>query len=93
MLSYLSIGRAGILGANLGIQYGTGLMTAVESGVVKEANKKRLKYEMWMHENIAIGLFKEKENRKDEMFRGLTADNEGNIVPIRKLKSAHREWK
>jgi hypothetical protein len=77
------------------------LITAAERGVVKEAKKKRLKYEIGIHENISRGLFKEKvirlmieekENRKDEMFRELTADKEGNIVPIRKLKSAHRKW-
>jgi hypothetical protein len=87
------------LGVNLGIQYGTGLITAAERGVVKEAKKKRLNDEMGIHENIARRLFKEKvirlmveekNDRKDEMFRGLTADKERNIVPIRKLKSAPR---
>jgi hypothetical protein len=78
------------------------LITAAERRVVKKAKKKRCAYEMRINENIAIGLFKEKfirlmieenDNRKDEMFRQLTADMERNIVPIRKLKSAPRKWK
>ncbi|GBU29177.1 hypothetical protein R84B8_02741 [Treponema sp. R8-4-B8] len=78
------------------------LITEAEFRAVKKAKKKRLKYEMRINENIAIGLFKEKfirlmieenDSRKDEMFRRLTADMERNIVPIRTLKSAPRKWK
>jgi len=78
------------------------LITAAECRAVKRAKKKRLKYEMRINENIAIGLFKEQfirlmteedDNRKDEMFRRLTADMERNIVPVRKLKSSPRKWK
>jgi len=78
------------------------LITAAECRAAKEAKKKRLKYEMRINENIAIGLFKEKfirlmieenDSRKDGMFRQLTADMERNIVPVRKLKSAPRKWK
>jgi hypothetical protein len=78
------------------------LITAAERRVVKKAKKRRLKYEMRINENIAIGLFKEKfirlmieenDSLRDEMFRRLTADMERNIVPVRKLKSAPRKWK
>ncbi|GHV07017.1 hypothetical protein FACS189485_16570 [Spirochaetia bacterium] len=78
------------------------LITAAECRAAKKAKKKRLKYEVRINENIAIGLFKEQcirlmieenDRRKDEMFRQLTADMERNIVPIRTLKSAPRKWK
>ena len=78
------------------------LITAAQCRAAKKAKKKRLKYEMRINENIAIGLFKEKfirlmveenDSRKDEMFKRLTADMERNIVPVRKLKSAPRRWK
>jgi hypothetical protein len=78
------------------------LITAAERRVTKEAKSKRLKYEMRINENIAIGLFKEKfirlmveeeDGMKEQMFRQLTADMERNIVPVRKLKSAPRKWK
>jgi hypothetical protein len=78
------------------------LITAAEGRVRKEAKNKRLKYEMRINENIAIGLFKEKfirlmveeeDSLKDQMFRQLTAEMERNIVPVRKLKSAPRKWK
>jgi hypothetical protein len=78
------------------------LITAAESRVTKGAKKKRLKYEMRINENIAIGLFKEQfirlmieedGSRKDEMFRRLTKEMERNIVPVRKLKGAPRKWK
>jgi len=78
------------------------LITAAECRAVIKAKKKRLKYEIRINENIAIGLFKEKfirlmveenDSLKDEMFRQLTADMERNIVPIRTLKSAPRKWK
>jgi len=78
------------------------LITAAERRAAKKAKKRRLKYEMRINENIAIGLFKEQfirlmieedDGRKDEMFMRLTADMERNIVPVRKLKSAPRKWK
>jgi hypothetical protein len=78
------------------------LITAAQCRAVKKAKKKRLKYEMRINENIAIGLFKEKfirlmieenDSRKDEMFRQLTTDMEQNIVPIRTLKSVPRKWR
>jgi transposase len=78
------------------------LITAAECRAKKKAKKKRLKYEMRINENIAIGLFKEQfirlmieedDSRKDEMFRRLTADMERNIVPVRKLRSSPRKWK
>ena len=56
----------------------------------------------WHNENISIGLFKEKiiqlmteedDGLKEEMFRRLIADMEGNIVPVRESKSAPRRWK
>jgi IS4 transposase len=77
------------------------LITAVECRAAKKAKKKRLKYEIRINENIAIGLFKEQfirlmieedDSRKDEMFRQLAADMEKNIVPVRKLKSVPRKW-
>jgi hypothetical protein len=78
------------------------LISAAEYRAVEEGKKKRLKYEVRINENIAIGLFKEQfirvmieedERRKDEMLRGLMAEMERNIVPVRKLKSAPRKWK
>jgi hypothetical protein len=78
------------------------LIRAAEYRVAKEAKKKGLKHEMRINENIAIGLFKEQfiklimegdDSRKGEMFRGLIADMERHIVPVRKLKSAPRKWK
>jgi len=78
------------------------LITAAQCRAVKKAKKKRLKYEIRINENIAIGLFKEKfirlmieenDSRKDEMFRQLTADMEQNIVPIRTLKNTPRKWR
>ena len=78
------------------------LITAAECRALKKGKKKRLKYEVRINENIAIGLFKEQfirliveedDNRKDVMFRRLMADIERNIVPVRKLKSAPRKWK
>jgi hypothetical protein len=54
-----------------------------------------------INENIAVGLFKEQfirlileedNTQKDELFRGLVADMERNIVPVRKLKSSNRKW-
>ena len=59
--------------------------------------KKRLKYEVRINENIAIGLFKEQfirliieedDSSKEDIFRWLIAGMERNIVPVRKLKSA-----
>jgi hypothetical protein len=56
------------------------LITAAECRAAKKAKKKRLKYEILINENIAIGLFKEQfirlmieedDSRKDEMFRRL----------------------
>jgi hypothetical protein len=77
------------------------LITIAERKAVKRAKKKGLRYEVKINENIAIGLFKEQfirlileedAVRKDKMFRGLMADMEKNIVPVRKLKGAHRKW-
>ena len=78
------------------------MITVAECRSAKRAKKKRLKYEMRINENIAIGLFKEQfirlileeeDSRKDDMFRRLMADMERNIVPVRKLKSTPRRWK
>jgi len=78
------------------------LINGAEYHAVKKAKKKRLKYEVRVNENIAIGLFKEKlirlaveedDRQKAEMYRQLIADMEKNIVPVRKLKSAPRKWK
>jgi hypothetical protein len=78
------------------------LITVAECRAAQKAKKKGLKYEIRINENIAIGLFKEQfirlmieedDNRKDEMFRRLTADMEKNIVPVRKLKSTLRKWR
>jgi len=78
------------------------LIMAAEHRAVKKAKKKRLKYEIRINENIAIGLFKEKfiklimeedEGLKGAMFKQLTADMERYIVPVRKLKSSPRKWK
>ena len=77
------------------------IMTA-ECRAIKRAKKNRLKYEVRINENIAIGLFKEQfiklfmeedGNIKDAMFKKLTADMERHIVPVRKLKSSPRRWK
>jgi len=78
------------------------LINEAECHAAKKAKKKRLKYEVRVNENIAIGLFKEKfirltmeedDRQKAEMYRQLIADMERNIVPVRKLKSAPRRWK
>ena len=78
------------------------LITAAELRASRKAKKKRLKYEVRINENIAIGLFKEKfiklmveedDAVKDAMFKRLTSDMERYIVPARKLKSAPRKWK
>ena len=78
------------------------LIASAECRAAKKAKKKRLKYEMRINENIAIGLFKEQfirlmteedDSLKDEMFRRLTAEMERNIVPVRKLKNAPRKWR
>ena len=77
------------------------LINAAEDRAAKKAKKKRLKYEIRINENIAIGLFKEQfirlimeedDRLKDGMFRRLIANMERNIVPVRKLKSAPRKW-
>ena len=77
------------------------LINAAEYRAAKEGKKKRLKYEIRINENIAIGLMKEQfirlimeeeDSRKEGMFRGLIAGMERNIVPVRKLKSAPRKW-
>ena len=78
------------------------LITAAEYRAAIRAKEKRLRYEVRINENIAIGLFKEQfiqlmleedTKQKDQMFRNLTADMERNIVPVRKLKSSPRKWK
>ena len=78
------------------------LITAAERRAVKKAKKRRLKYEIRINENIAIGLFKEQfiklmmeedDGIKGAMFKRLTADMERHIVPVRKLKSSPRKWK
>ena len=78
------------------------MITGSERRAARKAKKKRLKYEIRINENIAIGLFKEQFVRlmleedsslKDGMFRRLAADMERNIVPVRKLKSSPRKWK
>jgi hypothetical protein len=78
------------------------LINAAEYRAAKKAKKKRLKYEIRINENIAIGLFKEKfiklimeedDRLKDGMFRRLITDMERYIVPVRKLKGAPRKWK
>ena len=78
------------------------LITAAERRVAKKAKKKRLKYEMRINENIAIGLLKEKfirlmveeeDSLKEAMFRCLIADMERYIVPVRELKSSPRKRK
>ena len=78
------------------------LINAAEYRAAKRAKKKRLKYEIRINENIAIGLFKEQfirlmmeedDQQKDNIFKRLIADMERNIVPVRKLKSAPRKWK
>jgi transposase len=78
------------------------LISAAQYRAARRAKQKRLKYEIRINENIAIGLFKEQfiklilekdEQMKDDMFNRLRADMERNIVPVRKLKSAPRKWK
>jgi IS4 transposase len=77
------------------------LIAIAERKAATKAKKKRLRYEVRINENIAIGLFKEQfirlmleedNARKDKLFRGLMSDMENNIVPVRKLKSANRKW-
>jgi len=78
------------------------MITGAEYRASGEAKKKRLRYEVRINENIAIGLFKEQfirlmieqeDSRKDQMFRSLIAEMQRNIVPVRKLKSSPRKWK
>ena len=78
------------------------LISAAERRAVERAKKKRLKYEIRVNENIAIGLFREQfirlimeedDKRKDAMFIRLMTEMERNIVPVRKLKGAPRKWK
>ena len=78
------------------------LITGAEYRAAKRAKKQRLKYEIRINENIAIGLFKERfirlimeedDQRKDAMFRQLRADMEKHIVPVRRLKSSPRKEK
>jgi len=78
------------------------LITSAERRAVKKAKKKRLKYEIRINENIAIGLFKEKfiklimednDSIKSAMFKQLISDMERYIVPVRKVKSSPRKWK
>jgi len=78
------------------------LIMAAEDRAVKKAKKKRLKYEIRINENIAIGLFKEQFIKlimeeddviKGAMIKRLTADMERHIVPVRNLKSSSRKWK
>jgi len=78
------------------------LITGAEYRAAMRTKEKRLKYEVRINENIAIGLFKEQfiqlmleedDKQKDQMFKNLTADMEQNILPIRKLKSTPRKWK
>ena len=78
------------------------LITTAECRTARRAKRKRLKYEIRINENIAIGLFKEQfiklimeenDNIKEAMFKRLTADMERYIVPVRKLKGSPRKWK
>jgi len=78
------------------------LINQAEYRAAKKAKKRRLKYEVRINENIAIGLFKEKfirltmekdDQQKGELYRQLIANMEENIVPVRKLKGAPRRWK
>ena len=78
------------------------LITAAEARAARQARKKRLKHEVRVNENIAIGLLKEKFVRlvleeddvaKGEMFGRLIADMERHVVPVRKLKGSPRKWR
>ena len=78
------------------------LISAAQWRVTRKAQKKHLKYEIRINENIAIGLFKEQfiklmleedDRLKDDMFARLKSDMERNIVPVRSLPSAPRKWK
>jgi hypothetical protein len=77
------------------------LITIAGRKAAKKAKKKKLRYEVRINENIAIGLFKEQfirlileedDGRKDELFKRLMTDMEKNIVPVRTLKSTKRKW-
>jgi len=76
------------------------LILSAERRAAKNAKKKRLKYEIRINENIAIGLFKEQfiklimeenDNIKDAMFKRLLSDMERYIVPVRNMKSSPRK--
>ena len=78
------------------------LIMSAEHRAAKKAKKKRLKYEIRINENIAIGLFKEQfiklimeENDaiKDAMFKRLLSDMERYIVPVRNMESSPRKWR
>jgi hypothetical protein len=77
------------------------LITIAERKAARKAKKKRLRHEIRINENIAIGLYKEQfirlmlevdDARKDELFWRLMTDMENNIVPVRTLKSTNRKW-
>ena len=78
------------------------LKKAAENRAARKSRRKKLKYEIRINENIAIGLFKEQFIRlmvegdgrlKEEIFRRLIADMEKHIVPVRKLKSSPRKFR
>jgi len=78
------------------------LITAAEACAVRQARKWRLKHEVRVNENIAIGLLKEKlvrlvveedDGAKEAMFRRLIADMERRVVPVCKLKGSPRKWR
>ena len=78
------------------------LIMSAEHRAAKKAKKKRLKYEVRINENIAIGLFKEQfiklimeenDTIKDAMFKRLLSDMERYIVPVRNMESSPRKWR
>jgi hypothetical protein len=78
------------------------LIMSAEHRAAKKAKKKRLKYEIRINENIAIGLFKEQfvklimeenDTVKDAIFKRMLSDMERYIVPVRNMESSPRKWR
>jgi hypothetical protein len=78
------------------------LIGEAEKRAAGNARKKKLRYEVRVNENIAIGLFKEHfiklvieedDGQKGALFKQLISDMERHVVPVRTLKSSPRKWK
>ena len=77
------------------------LILRAENEAAQKKRKQRLRYQIRVNQNIAIGLFKEQfiilmleedDDRKSAMFICLIAEMQRHIVPVRKLKTTERRW-